>query len=1132
MERIPMNEATFQTSTAQFQSSPRTQQGLTFSRRFSSEGVSPYDEIQWERRTASITDTKGNSIFEQKDVEVPVDWSMTATNIVASKYLHGQMGTPERESGVRQLVARVAESVRDWGMAGGYFATPLDAAIFHDELAHLLLTQKAAFNSPVWFNVGCDRLEPEADGQNWHWDPVTGGVQYAATGYRNPQCSACFINAVDDSLDSILTLAKTEGMLFKWGSGTGTNLSSLRGSMELLSGGGQASGPLSFMRGFDAFAGVIKSGGKTRRAAKMVILNVDHPDIVEFIECKAKEEKKAFTLIKAGYDGSGPDSEAFSSIFFQNANNSVRVSDEFMRAYEADGDFTTYTVKGHQPVEKYKAREIMEKIAESTWECGDPGMQFDDTINKWHTSKNTARINASNPCSEYMFLDNSACNLASLNLMRFVSPAGTFDIPAYRHAISVMITAMEILVDNSGYPTEAISRNSHDYRPLGLGYANLGALLMSFGLPYDSETGRDLAASMTAIMTGQTYLQSAIIAAQCPPLASATPLTASVEHQGGACPGFYVNREPFLDVIRMHRAEVNNIGKSRAAGEPFLTPQVNDLMGALIAASRESWDMALLYGERYGYRNSQTTVLAPTGTIGFMMDCDTTGIEPDLALVKYKKLVGGGMIKIVNNTVPAALFKLGYSSDEVNAIVSYIDATGTIEGAPGIKPEHLAVFDCSFKPAKGTRSIHYMGHIKMMAAAQPFLSGAISKTVNLPHEATVDEVAEAYVASWRLGNKAIAIYRDGSKGTQPLNTSMDAKKEPSALDAVGSRVLGHTAASQPAAEADLRTLEARGADKVEVSAQQLLAAARAFQKALEEIATAAAVPVLTAEPSLHAGSETARDEQDLNAPPRAIRHRLQEERASITHKFSIGGHEGYITVGLYPNGQPGEIFIRMAKEGSTVSGLMDVFATSVSLALQHGVPLKVLCEKFAHTRFEPSGWTGNEQIGYAKSLMDYIFRWLNLRFLSGQQMTLFAGLAPQAPQLPASPSLLPESDLEEEPASTQQHIARLAEEVAKRLNQVAAAGGHSGGGIAPEPQAGPGSSAPRRITEAPPYPASLAGKMHGTSLEDRGLYHAADAMREMYDMGDAPSCNVCGAIMVRNGSCYRCMSCGSTSGCS
>ncbi|MGA2569914.1 MAG: vitamin B12-dependent ribonucleotide reductase [Terracidiphilus sp.] len=1127
-----MNEASLQTSTAQVQSSSRVQQGLTFSRRFSKEGVSPYDEIQWERRTASITDTKGNTIFEQKDVEVPADWSMTATNIVASKYLHGQLDTPEREAGVRQLVSRVAETVRDWGMAGGYFATPVDAAIFHDELAHMLLTQKAAFNSPVWFNVGCDRLEPEADGQNWHWDPVTGGVQYAATGYRNPQCSACFINAVDDSLDSILTLAKTEGMLFKWGSGTGTNLSSLRGSMELLSGGGVASGPLSFMRGFDAFAGVIKSGGKTRRAAKMVILNVEHPDIVDFIECKAKEEAKAFTLIRAGYDGSGPDSEAFSSIFFQNANNSVRVSDEFMRACEADGDFTTYTVKGHEPVKTYKAGEILGKIAESTWLCGDPGMQFDDTINKWHTSKNTARINASNPCSEYMFLDNSACNLASLNLMRFVTPAGVFDIPAYRHAISVLITAMEILVDNSGYPTEAIARNSHDYRPLGLGYANLGALLMSFGLPYDSATGRDLAASLTAIMTGQAYLQSAIVAAQCPPIASATPLTASVEHQGGACPGFYVNREPFLDVIRMHRAEVNNIGKSRAAGEPFMVPQLD----ALINASRESWDMALLYGERYGYRNSQTTVLAPTGTIGFMMDCDTTGIEPELALVKYKKLVGGGMIKIVNQTVAPALFKLGYAVDDVNGIVSYIDATGTIEGAPGIKPEHLAVFDCSLKPAKGTRSIHYMGHIKMMAAAQPFLSGAISKTVNLPHEATAEEVAEAYVASWRLGNKAIAIYRDGSKGTQPLNTSLnihvDAKKEPTALDAAGSRLLVHVAASQPAAEADLKALEAHSSDKLEVSAQQLLAAARAFQRALDEIAAAAAVPVLTATPSLDA-NEPAKDAQDLNAPPRAVRHRLQQERASVTHKFSISGHEGYITVGLYPSGQPGEIFIRMAKEGSTVSGLMDAFATAVSLALQHGVPLKILCEKFAHTRFEPSGWTGNEQIGYAKSLMDYIFRWLNLRFLSGEQLALFAGLAPKAPQLPASPSLLGESDLgDEESGATQQQIARLAEEVAKRLSQVAAVGGHPGGGIAPEPHAEAGVAAPRRITDSPVHHASASSPAQSSGLQDRGLYHAAEAMRDMYEMGDAPSCSVCGAIMVRNGSCYRCMSCGSTSGCS
>jgi ribonucleoside-diphosphate reductase alpha chain len=1110
-----MNETHLQTST-KVSTSTASQGGLRFTRRFSRQGISPYDEVQWEKRTALITDSKGNTIFEQKDVEVPLDWSMTATNIVASKYLHGQIGTPERETGVRQLVQRVAETVRDWGIKGGYFATAEDAAVFYDELAHMLLTQKVAFNSPVWFNVGCDRLEPKSDGSNWHWDPATGNVKFEATGYKNPQCSACFINSVEDSLDSILTLAKTEGMLFKWGSGTGTNLSPIRGSKETLSGGGEASGPLSFMRGFDAFAGVIKSGGKTRRAAKMVILNVDHPDIVDFIDCKAKEEKKAFALIKEGYDGSGPDSEAYSSIFFQNANNSVRVNDEFMHAYEADGEFWTKAVKDGRPLQKHNARDIMRKIAKATWECGDPGLQFDTTINKWHTSKNTARINASNPCSEYMFLDNSACNLASFNLLKFVNAAGQFDIAAYRHAISVVITAMEILVDNSGYPTESIARNSHDYRPLGLGYANLGALLMAFGLPYDSEAGRDLAAAMTAIMCGQAYLQSAIVAGTCRELGSATPLTGSVERQGGACPGFYVNREPFLDVIRMHRAEVNNIGKSKVAGEPFSVPQMEQLLDA----SRECWDMALLYGERHGYRNSQVTVLAPTGTIGFMMDCDTTGIEPDLALVKYKKLVGGGMIKIVNNTVPAALFKLGYSEDQVNAIVSYIDATGTIEGAPGIKPEHLAVFDCSFKPAKGTRSIQYMGHIKMMSATQPFLSGAISKTVNLPNEATVEDVAEAYAESWRRGIKAVAIYRDGSKGVQPLNTSMDAKKEPSALDAAAARVLENLQAGRAAAEADVKTLEAKIGEKLEVTAKQVIAAAGAFQKTLDEFAKAAAVPVIKASPVASPSAE----QQNLNAPPKAVRHRLPEERASVTHKFSIAGHEGYITVGLYPTGQPGEIFIKMAKEGSTVSGLMDSFATAISLALQHGVPLRVLCEKFAHTRFEPSGWTGNEQIGYAKSLMDYIFRWLNLRFLSGTQLTLFAGLAPQAPQLPASPTILSEAELEDEEPMPKDQLSRLAEEVARKLNEVGAQASLPGlgntsapaGGIAPEIYAGGTSAASEVVPE----------------LKDRGIYHAADAMRDMYDMGDAPSCGVCGAIMVRNGSCYRCMSCGSTSGCS
>ena len=1118
-----MNEVQFQASTAAPQAS-HTQRGLIFTRRFTTEGVSPYDELEWEQRTASINDSKGNTIFEQRNVEVPVDWSMTATNIVASKYLHGRLGTPERETGVRQLVSRVAETIRDWGMAGSYFATYEDAVIFHDELAHMLLTQKVAFNSPVWFNVGCDRLEPDAEGQNWHWDPSTGGVRYAATGYHNPQCSACFINSVEDSMSGIMDLARTEAMLFKFGSGTGTNFSSLRSSKESVSGGGTASGPLSFMRGLDAFAGVIKSGGKTRRAAKMAILNVEHPDIVDFIECKAKEEQKAHTLIKAGYDGSGPDSEAFSSIFFQNANNSVRVSDEFMRAYETDGEYTTYTVKGHEPVASYKARDIMRKIADATWLCGDPGLQFDTIINRWHTCKNTARINASNPCSEYMFLDNSACNLASFNLMKYVTPAGGFDIPAYRHSISVVITAMEILVDNSGYPTESIARNSHDYRPLGLGYANLGGLLMAFGLPYDSAAGRDLAAALTAILCGQAYLQSAIVAANCPSIASATPLTAPVaseaeRQRGGACPGFYINREPFLDVIRMHRAEVNKIGKSRQSGAPFNVPQLD----ALIDASRESWDMALVYGERHGYRNSQTTVLAPTGTIGFMMDCDTMGIEPELALVKYKKLVGGGMIKIVNNTVPAALFKLGYSDNEVNAIVSYIDATGTIEGAPGIKPEHLAVFDCSFKPVKGTRSIHYMGHVKMMAAAQPFLSGAISKTVNLPQEATVEDIAEAYAESWRQGIKAVAIYRDGSKGTQPLNTSMDAKREPSPLDAAAGRVLAQIAAGQPAADADVKALEAKAAEKLEVPAKSILLASAAFQRALEEIARAAAVPLLqpTASPDPAPEAPVA---QDLNAPPRAVRHRLQDERASITHKFAIAGHEGYLTVGLYPSGQVGEIFIKMAKEGSTVSGLMDAFATSISIALQHGVPLKVLCEKFAHTRFEPSGWTGNEQIGYAKSLMDYIFRWLNLRFLSGTQLSLFSSFAQQAPQLPASPSMIPDAEGEEVSGIAQDNMARLAEQVARRLSQISNPSGGLGMGIA---GAG-GGIAPDAHVASP----SAASSTQVPSLADRGIYHAADAMRDMFEMGDAPSCSVCGAIMVRNGSCYRCMECGSTSGCS
>ncbi len=986
--------------------------GLKFSRYFTRTGVSPYDEVEWELRTASITDAKGNSIFEQRNVESPKDWSMTAINIVASKYLHGALNTPQRETGVRQLIQRVAESIRDWGWQQGYFATADDRDAFHDELAHILLQQKAAFNSPVWFNVGCDRLEPQSDAQNWHWNMEKGQVEFTTSGYSNPQCSACFINSVRDSLDSILTLAKTEGMLFKWGSGTGTNLSPLRGSTEVLSGGGQASGPLSFMKGFDAFAGVIKSGGKTRRAAKMVILNVEHPDIIDFVECKAKEEAKAWALIEMGYDGSSPDAEAYSSIFFQNANNSVRVTDEFMNAVERDGDFSTRSVKDKQVMKTYKARELMRLIAEATWQCGDPGMQYDTTINRWHTSKNTDRINASNPCSEYMFLDDSACNLASLNLMKFLKSNGEFDVPAYRHAVDVLITAQEILVDNAGYPTEMIGRNSHDYRPLGLGYANLGALLMAAGLPYDSDAGRDYAACVTAIMCGESYLQSARIAQSCPWLI-------------------------------MHRASVNKINKE-------------NVPAALLEGSRQSWDEALALGERFGYRNAQVTVLAPTGTIGFMMDCDTTGVEPDLALVKYKKLVGGGMIKIVNQTVPSALWKLGYLPEQVNGIVSYIDATGTIEGAPGIKDEHLPVFDCSFKPQKGTRSIHYMGHVMMMAATQPFISGAISKTVNLPENANVDDISAAYLQSWKMGLKAVAIYRDGSKKAQPLMAA-SSKDEAARRGTRGEKLAAATA--EEAAFAKL---------------------------SVEQQATAlAAVRMPTAE-------------EQQSAPPRALRHRLPGERQSLTHKFAIAGHEGYITVGLYKDGTPGEVFIRMAKEGSTVAGLMDSFALAVSLAMQHGVPLRLLCDKFQHTRFEPAGFTGNPEIPIAKSMMDYIFRWLEIRFVTGRQYPLFKDM------------VLPGSSL---------------------------GGGLDRGAQAPSPAIGElgTGTLPSADRDTTPPQGGLTDSQEQASKGlpiDRGIYHAADAMKDLVDMGDAPSCQVCGSIMTRNGSCYRCMSCGSTSGCS
>ncbi len=815
--------------------------GVEFKRHFTREGISPYDEIEWDVRSATITNEKGEIIFQQTGVEIPKNWSQTATNIVVSKYFHGLIGTPHRERSVRQLVDRVVRTLTDWGIRGGYFASEKDAQVFHDELAFLLLHQHVSFNSPVWFNCG---IEPK------------------------PQCSACFINSVEDTMESILDLARTEGRLFKFGSGTGTNLSPLRSSRAKLSGGGIASGPVSFMKGFDAFAGVIKSGGKTRRAAKMVILNIDHPDILEFIECKAKEEKKAWVLIDNGYDPS-VDGEAYSSIFFQNANNSVRVTDEFMKAVEQDGIWQTRERRTGEIVHTYKARDLMRKIAESTYICGDPGMQYDTTINRWHTCKNTAPINASNPCSEYMFLDDSACNLASFNLMKFVDEQGNFDVASLRKAVDVVISSMEFIVGSASYPTGKIAANSHEFRPLGLGYANLGALLMYEGLAYDSDQGRDFAATITAVLTGEAYLQSARIAANLGPF-----------------PGYAKNREPFLEAMRMHRNSLQKINPDNVPKE-------------LLRAAQECWDDAVLEGTVHGYRNAQASVLAPTGTIGFMMDCDTTGVEPDLALVKFKKLVGGGTMKIVNNTVPVALAKLGYSENQVTEITKFIDENGTIEGAPFVKPQHLPVFDCAFKAQKGTRSIHYMGHIKMMSAVQPFISGAISKTVNVPENITIDEIIETYMQAWKLGVKAIAIYRDNSKRTQPLTVA--------------------------------------------------------------------------------AGTKAKEPESVVYKP---VRRKLPLERKAITHKFSIAGHEGYITVGMYDDGQPGEIFLVMAKEGSTISGLMDSFATAISLALQYGVPLKVLIDKFSHVRFEPSGHTGNREVPIAKSIVDYIFRWLASKFLS------------------------------------------------------------------------------------------------------------------------------------------------------
>jgi len=902
-------------------------QGLTFARYFTRPGIDPFDEVDWELRDAVIGSEKGEKVFEQKGVEVPKFWSQTATNVVASKYFRGHLGTTGRERSVRQLVGRVVDTMTGWGRQGGYFATDEDAQTFHAELKYILLNQLACFNSPVWFNVGIE---------------------------EKPQCSACFINSVEDTMQSILQLARTEGMLFKYGSGTGSNLSTLRSSREKLAGGGTASGPVSFMKGFDAFAGVIKSGGKTRRAAKMVILDIAHPDVVEFIRCKEIEERKAWALIDAGYAGGfNITGGAYDSVAYQNANHSVRVTDEFMQAVVEDAEWSTRAVTDGRPMDTYRARDLMRMISESAWVCGDPGMQYDTTVNDWHTCAESARINASNPCSEYMFLDDTACNLASINLMKFHDPERGFDVESYRHVAETVITAQEIIVDYASYPTPRIEENSHAYRPLGIGYANLGALLMARGIPYDSDAGRDFAAAVTALMSGASYAQSARIAERMGPFA-----------------GFEKNRKPMLRVMRKHRDAVRKIDPAHVPLE-------------LLQAAKQSWDEVVELGERAGIRNSQISVLAPTGTIAFMMDCDTTGVEPDIALVKYKKLVGGGLIKIVNNTVPLALKRLGYDKEEVRAIVEHIDGHDTIEGAPHLKPEHLPVFDCAFKAAHGSRSIHYSGHLKMLAAVQPFISGAISKTINMPEDSTVDEIQQAYLEGWRLGLKAVAIYRDGCKRSQPLSTKREDAKSGQTAKAVVQPV------AAPAVEAD-----------------------------------------------------------------RPVRRKLPDERRALTHKFSINGHEGYITVGLYEDGQPGEIFLTMAKEGSTISGLMDAFATSISLALQYGVPLKALVDKFSHMRFEPSGFTKNPEIPIAKSITDYIFRWLASRFLSNEEKQ-------------AVGVVVRDLDVNAKPVK------------------------------------------------------NAAGREDATGV------------KFTVDVGtDAPACHECGAIMVRNGSCYKCNNCGSTSGCS
>jgi len=980
--------------------------GLKIDRVFSTEGEDPFDSVEWERRDASIKNHTGESIFEQTDVEFPVSWSQLATNVVTSKYFYGELsknGTHPsdggRENSLRQLIHRVTRTIADWGTKQHYFASKKDGETFYEELSWLCLNQYGAFNSPVWFNVGLNHEYGVTDSGSktiYGWDKRKKKA-VAVDPYVRPQASACFIISVEDSIDDIWQLMGESARLFKFGSGVGADWSTLRSSREKLSGGGTPSGPVSFMKVQDATGGTIKSGGKTRRAAIMQTLKIWHPDVTEFIGAKLEEEKKAWALIEEGYDGSfnGP---AYGSVAFQNVNQSVRVNDEFMGAADSKSSFGLRSVKGGEVIEDVPADSLLEKIAEGTHVCGDPGVQYEDTIQRWHTCKNSAPINSSNPCSEYMFLDDSACNLASLNLRKYQNEDGTFDVERYRAAARVYITAMEILVDNAGYPSASIAENSHAYRPLGLGFANLGALLMSMGLPYDSDEGRAVAGAVMAIEHCEAYARSAEIAGN-PKI--------------GTFDGYDANREPFLEVMRMHRDAVDTIHSS--------CPEY------LVEAARESANRMVALGEVHGYRNAQSTVLAPTGTIGFMMDCDTTGVEPDIALVKYKLLAGkgDGMLKIVNQTVPESLDRLGYSKKKRNAIIKFIDENDTIEGAPGLKEEHLSVFDCAFKPFNGERSIHHMGHIKMMAAAQPFISGAISKTVNMPENTTVEEISDAYMQGWKLGLKAVAIYRENSKRSQPLSTSMGGNtKNASSGDGLAGTL-----------EPEVKIVE------------------RVVHK--------------------------------------SVRHRLPDERPSLTHKFSIAGHEGYLHIGMYPDTKmPGEIFITMAKEGSTISGLMDAFATSISIALQYNVPLEDLCNKFSHMRFEPNGFTNNRQIPIAKSIMDYIFRYLSLRFLT---------------QPVAEPVV--EQIVEEDPAEDLEQIDMFTAEPTEAIV---------------DPLVGDTVEdfLDRSSTDGQSAVATAAATVTETKTETT-----------FANQEDAPPCSNCGSITVRSGACYSCPNCGNTSGC-